>query len=57
MSTENKKTLLQNILELKKKLFSLKFKKSSGDLKDTSVIKKMKKDIARLFTKLNNTQE
>ncbi len=57
MSTENKKTLLQNILELKKKLFSLKFKKSSGDLKDTSVIKKMKKEIARLFTKLNNTQE
>ena len=57
MSTEDRKSLLEKILELKKKLFSLKFKKSSGDLRNTSEIKKTKKEVARLFTKLNNTQE
>ena len=56
MSTESKNDLLQKIQELKKKLFSLKFKKSSGELTNVSEIKKTKKEVARLFTKLN-TQE
>lgn len=47
------KEIRNEILESKKKLLSLRIKKSSGDLKDTSVIKKLKKEIARLFTKMN----
>ena len=47
------KEIKNEILESKKKLLSLRIKKSSGELKDTSVIKKLKKNIARLFTKLN----
>lgn len=47
------KEIRNEILESKKKLLSLRIKKSSGDLKDTSLIKKLKKDIARLFTKMN----
>lgn len=53
MTVENKKELLDKILELKKKLVSLRFKKSSGELVNVSEIKKVKKEIARLFTKLN----
>lgn len=49
MTKEN----INKILELKKKLLSLRIKKSSGELKDTSVIKKTKKEVARLFTKKN----
>lgn len=53
MSAESKRELLDKILELKKKLVSLRFKKSSGELTNTSEIGKVKKEIARLFTKLN----
>lgn len=49
--------LKKEILESKKKLLSLRIKKSSGELKDNSVFKKTKKTIARLFTKLNNKQD
>jgi ribosomal protein L29 len=45
------------ILESKKKLLSLRIKKSSGDLKDNSIFRKTRKTIARLFTKLNNNQD
>lgn len=46
-----------NILELKKKLLNLRMKSASGDLKNISEIKKVKKEIARLFTKLKKTGE
>jgi len=42
---------MDKILELKKKLLSLRMKNSNGDLKNVSEIKKTKKEIARLFTK------
>lgn len=48
-----KENLKKEILESKKKLLSLRIKKSSGELKDTSVVSKLKKEIARLFTKMN----
>lgn len=51
--TEDKKKIQEEILESKKKLLSLRIKKSSGDVKDYSVFKKTRKNIARLFTKLN----
>ncbi len=53
MVETEKKDLIQEILELKKKIFALKMEKSDTDVKDTSKIKKLRKEIARLFTKLN----
>ena len=53
MIEEEKKEIENKILELKKRLFSLRMKKSTGELANTSEIKKIKKEIARLFTKLN----
>lgn len=53
MLEEDKKKLKEEVVELKKKLFSLRIKKSSGDLKDTSILKKTRKAVAKLFTKLN----
>ncbi|MBR2141573.1 MAG: 50S ribosomal protein L29 [Rickettsiales bacterium] len=52
-----KENLKNEVLKSKKKLLSLRIKKSSGDVKDTSVFKKTRKDIARLFTKMNNKQD
>jgi ribosomal protein L29 len=52
MNKEEKK----DILNLKKKLLSLRVKKSSGEVQDTSVFKKTRKDIARLFTKVNKKE-
>ena len=45
--------ITNKILELKKKLLNLRIKNASGELKNIYEIKKTKKEIARLFTKLN----
>ncbi len=50
---EEEKNIKNEILDSKKKLLSLRIKKSSGEVKDTSIFKKTRKVIARLFTKLN----
>ena len=56
----NKKNNLDNkkiqdeILNLKKSLLNLNFQKSSGQLEKTSQIKNVKKNIARLKTKISN---
>ena len=42
------------INDLKKSLLNLKFQKSTGQLEKTSQMKKNKKEIARLKTKLSN---
>ena len=46
------KKILDEILSHKKTLLNLNFQKSSGQLEKTSNIKKTKKEIARLKTKL-----
>jgi large subunit ribosomal protein L29 len=38
---------------LKKDLFNSRFKKVNGQLDDTSKVPKLKKDVAKLLTKLN----
>ncbi|MAH54490.1 MAG: 50S ribosomal protein L29 [Pelagibacteraceae bacterium] len=38
---------------LKKNLFNFRFRKVNGQLEDTSKVSQMKKDIAKLLTKLN----
>ena len=41
------------VIDLKKTLINFKFQKSTGQLEKTSVIKKTKKSIAQLKTKMN----
>ncbi len=38
---------------LKKDLFIFRFRKVNGQLEDTSKVSQMKKDVAKLLTKLN----
>ena len=41
------------INSLKKDLFSIRFKKINGQLEDTSKVTQLKKDVAKLLTKIN----
>lgn len=41
------------INSLKKDLFNFRFRKINGQLEDPSKVSQLKKDIAKLFTKLN----
>jgi len=53
----NKLTIDQisnKINTFKKDLFNLRFKKINGQLVDTSKVSKLKRNVARLLTKLNN---
>ncbi len=47
---KTKEELEMKLAEVKKNLFSLKFKKSTGQLENSMAIKKLKKDIARINT-------
>ncbi|WP_120160959.1 50S ribosomal protein L29 [Mycoplasmopsis bovirhinis] len=49
-STQELETL---VLELKAELFSLKYKNSIGDLKETHKIKELRTNIAKALTALN----
>ena len=53
INSSDLKKLNDDLINLKKNLMNLVFKKSSGQLENTSDIKKTKKDIARLKTKIN----
>ena len=53
INSSDLKKLNDDLINLKKNLMNLVFKKSSGQLENTSDIKKTKKDIARLKTKVN----
>ncbi len=44
------KELLQKAMELKKELFNLRFQLKTGQLLNTAIIKKKKKDLARIYT-------
>jgi large subunit ribosomal protein L29 len=39
---------------LKKDLFNIRFKKVNGQLEDTAKINQIKKDVAKVLTKLNS---
>lgn len=41
------------IVELKKELLTLRFQQATGDLENTAQINKVKKDIARIKTVIN----
>jgi len=42
------------VLSLKKDLFNFRFRKVNGQLEDTAKVNLIKKDVAKLLTKLNN---
>ena len=45
---------LENKLDkLKKDLFNMRFKKTNGPLEDSSKVTQLKKDVARILTKIN----
>ncbi|HOO74042.1 MAG TPA: 50S ribosomal protein L29 [Tepiditoga sp.] len=48
--------LIQKFEETKKKLFELRFQLEMGQLKNTSTIKQVKKDIARIKTILRERE-
>ena len=45
--------LKNKINSLKKDLFNFRFRKINGQIEDTSKISQVKKDVAKLLTKLN----
>ena len=53
ISKLNTNELRNKINSLKKDLFNYRFRKNNGQLEDTSKIPQLKKDLAKLFTKIN----
>ena len=49
----SKDELISKINSLKKDLFNFRFRKTNGQIEDTSKISQIKKDVAKLLTKLN----
>ena len=54
MKKEEKLTFLIKIVELKKELTMLRIKSSSGETVPFQKAKSIKKEIARIYTKLNS---
>ena len=46
--------LKNKINSLKKDLFNIRFRKINGQLEDTSKVSQLKRDVAKLLTKMNN---
>ena len=49
----SKDELKNKVNSLKKDLFNFRFRKVNGQLEDTSKVSLLKRDVAKLFTKLN----
>ena len=45
--------LIKKVSSLKKDLFNFRFRKVNGQLEDTSKVSSIKKDLAKILTKLN----
>ncbi len=50
----SKDELKNKVNSLKKDLFNFRFRKVNGQLEDTAKVTLIKKDVAKLLTKLNN---
>jgi len=48
-----KDQVIKNIEKLKKDLFNFRFRKINGQLEDSSKIPQIKKDVAKILTRLN----
>ncbi len=53
MKVEEIKSALTDIVKLKKDIISMRIKHSSGDVMSFKDFKQKKKEIARLYTKIN----
>lgn len=53
IKNSNKEELHKLFVDLKRKFFNIRFQKSEGNLSDTSQIRKVRKDIARVLTVFN----
>ena len=49
----SKDELKNKVSSLKKDLFNFRFRKINGQLEDTSKVSMLKKDLAKILTKLN----
>ena len=45
--------LLNKFDKLKRDLFNMRFKKTNGQIEDSSLFSQVKKDVAKVLTKLN----
>ena len=45
--------LTNKLDKLKKDLFNMRFKKTNGQIEDSSLFSQVKKDVAKVLTKLN----
>jgi ribosomal protein L29 len=57
MKKEDLQTFLLTITDIKKNLLIMRMKESSGEKIDTKDYKNKKKEVARLFTKINNKKD
>ena len=57
LKTASKEEISSKILDLKKELMNLRFSHNTGNLKDSSALKKTKKAIATLKSFLTNNVE
>ena len=48
--------LISTLDKLKKDLFNMRFKKTNGPLEDPSKFPQVKKDVAKILTRLNKKQ-
>jgi len=53
ISKLNTDELTNKLNKLKKDLFNMRFKRTNGPLEDTSKFSHVKKDIAKILTKMN----
>ena len=49
----SKDELINKINSLKKDLFNFRFRKINGQIEDTSKVSQIRRDVAKLLTKLN----
>lgn len=57
LKNKSEAELLKMIEDLKAELFSLRFKNSTGQLDQPHKIKSIKRDIAKVFTVINNKKQ
>lgn len=57
LKTASKEEISSKILDLKKELMNLRFQHTTGNLKDSSLLRKTKKSIAMLKGFLTNNSE
>mgnify|MGYP002701294441 CR=1 FL=1 len=53
---KNEKQLKQQVLELRKEQFNLRFQLAGGQLQSTARIKELRRDIAKIKTLVNETK-